>query len=112
MSAHGSRVGSWNEDAVGTETASRSCRLPHCAGDARGRHLFDLWALPAVGSHGLHLAHLRRFGAQDGDVVLYQTLKDKAGMLTPNLTTTRWTPETARRHPTFDTFPIPHCTSK
>src|SRR5262249_6807123 len=37
-----------------------------------------LWALPAVGFHGLHLAHLRTFGAQDGDVVLYQTLKDKA----------------------------------
>jgi len=47
-----------------------------------------LWALPAVGFHGLHLAHLHTFGAQDGDVVLYQTLKDKAGMLTPNLTTT------------------------
>jgi hypothetical protein len=47
-----------------------------------------LWALPAVGFHGLHLAHLHNFGAQDGDVVLYQTLKDKAGMLTPNLTTT------------------------
>jgi hypothetical protein len=47
-----------------------------------------LWALPAVGFYGLHLAHLRTFGAQDGDVVLYQTLKDKAGMLTPNLTTT------------------------
>src|SRR5208283_4686937 len=46
-----------------------------------------LWALPAVGFHGLHLAHLNIFGAKDGDVVLYVTLKDKAGMLTPNLTT-------------------------
>jgi len=46
-----------------------------------------LWALPAVGFHGLHLAHLNTFGAKDGDVVLYVTLKDKAGMLTPNLTT-------------------------
>jgi hypothetical protein len=45
------------------------------------------WALPAVGFHALHLAHLTCFGAQDGDVVLYQDLKDKAGMLTPNLTT-------------------------
>ena len=46
-----------------------------------------IWALPAVGFHGLHLAHLNTFGAKDGDVVLYQGLKDKAGMLTPNLTT-------------------------
>src|SRR5262249_5388011 len=46
-----------------------------------------IWALPAVGFHGLHLAHLNTFGAKDGDVVLYQDLKDKAGMLTPNLTT-------------------------
>src|SRR6516164_6872412 len=46
-----------------------------------------MWALPAVGFHGLHLAHLNTFGAKDGEVVLYQDLKDKAGMLTPNLTT-------------------------
>ena len=46
-----------------------------------------IWALPAVGFHGLHLAHKNIFGAKDGEVVLYQTLKDKAGMLTPNLTT-------------------------
>src|SRR5262245_25404781 len=46
-----------------------------------------IWALPVVGFHGLHLAHRDIFGAKDGEVVLYQTLKDKAGMLTPNLTT-------------------------
>jgi hypothetical protein len=46
-----------------------------------------IWALPAVGFHGLHLAQRNTFGAKDGEVVLYQTLKDKAGMLTPNLTT-------------------------
>jgi hypothetical protein len=46
-----------------------------------------IWAIPAVGFQGLHLSHLNIFGAKDGDVVLYQTLKDKAGMLTPNLTT-------------------------
>ena len=46
-----------------------------------------LWAPPAVGFHGLHLSHLNIFGAKDGEVVLYVTLKDKAGMLTPNLTT-------------------------
>ena len=46
-----------------------------------------LWALPAVGFHGLHLSHLNTFGAKDGEMVLYVTLKDKAGMLTPNLTT-------------------------
>jgi hypothetical protein len=46
-----------------------------------------IWGLPAVGFHGLHLAHLDSFGAKDGEVVLYKTLEDKAGMLTPNLTT-------------------------
>src|SRR5262245_49125334 len=46
-----------------------------------------VWALPAVGFHGLHLAHKNTFGAKDGEVVLYQSLKDKSGMLTPNLTT-------------------------
>src|SRR5262245_52346965 len=46
-----------------------------------------LWALPAVGFHALHLAHLNAFGAKDGEVVLYQDLKDKEGMLTPNITT-------------------------
>jgi hypothetical protein len=46
-----------------------------------------LWGLPAVGFHNLRQAHLRDFGAKDGEVVLYQSLADKAGMLTPNLTT-------------------------
>jgi len=41
-----------------------------------------IWALPAVDFHGLHLAHRNTFGAKDGEVVLYQSLKDKAGMLT------------------------------
>jgi hypothetical protein len=46
-----------------------------------------IWALPAVGFHALHLAHLNSFSAKDGEVILYQDLKDKAGMLTPNITT-------------------------
>jgi hypothetical protein len=46
-----------------------------------------LWALPAVGFEGLHLAHLNTFGAKNGDIVLYKDLKDKAGKLTPNITT-------------------------
>ena len=46
-----------------------------------------IWALPAVGFHGLHLAHSNTFGANDGEMVLYKTLQDKAGMLTPNMTT-------------------------
>jgi hypothetical protein len=32
-------------------------------------------------------ANLTTFGANQGDIVLYQNLKDKAGMLTPNITT-------------------------
>ena len=46
-----------------------------------------LWALPAVGFKALYDAQAKTFGARNGDVVLYQTLKDKAGMLTPNITT-------------------------
>jgi hypothetical protein len=46
-----------------------------------------IWALPAVGFHGLHLAHKNTFGAKDGDIVLYDSLQDKSGMLTPNITT-------------------------
>ena len=46
-----------------------------------------IWGLPAVGFHALHLAHLNNFDAPNGSVVLYQTLADKAGMLTPNITT-------------------------
>jgi hypothetical protein len=36
-----------------------------------------IWALPAVGFHGLHLAHKDTFGANDGEVVLYRDRKDK-----------------------------------
>ena len=46
-----------------------------------------LWGLPAVGFYGLREAQRKNFGARDGEVVVYQSLKDKAGMLTPNLTT-------------------------
>jgi len=46
-----------------------------------------IWALPAVGFHALHLAHLNNFDAPNGAVVLYKDLADKAGMLTPNITT-------------------------
>ncbi len=46
-----------------------------------------IWALPAVGFKSLYDAQTKVFGAKNGDVVLFQTLKDKAGMLTPNITT-------------------------
>lgn len=46
-----------------------------------------LWALPAVGFKALYDVQAKTFGARNGDVVLYQTLQDKAGMLTPNITT-------------------------
>lgn len=46
-----------------------------------------LWGLPAVGFHALHVAMQRDLGASDGQVVLFRDLKDKAGMLTPNITT-------------------------
>lgn len=46
-----------------------------------------LWAMPAVGFHALHLAQRDTLGVNDGDLCLYVDLKDKAGMLTPNITT-------------------------
>ena len=46
-----------------------------------------IWALPAVGFKALYDAQAKTLGARNGDVVLYQDLKDKAGMLTPNITT-------------------------
>ena len=46
-----------------------------------------LWGLPAVGFHALHRAQLDTLGVRDGEVSLFIDLKDKAGMLTPNLTT-------------------------
>jgi hypothetical protein len=46
-----------------------------------------LWALPAVGFQALHIAQRNTLGVKDGDVCLYIDLKDKAGMLTPNITT-------------------------
>ncbi len=46
-----------------------------------------LWALPAVGFKALYDAQAKTMGVRNGDVLLYRTLKDKAGMLTPNITT-------------------------
>jgi len=47
-----------------------------------------LWGLPAVGFHALHSAMINALGVRDGEVCLFMDLEDKAGMLTPNLTTT------------------------
>jgi len=46
-----------------------------------------LWALPAVGFKALYDAQIKTLGARHGDVMFYRDLKDKAGMLTPNITT-------------------------
>lgn len=45
------------------------------------------WALPMVGFHGLHLAQRDQLGIKDGDISMFFDLKDKSGMLTPNITT-------------------------
>lgn len=46
-----------------------------------------LWALPAVGFKALYDAQRKTLGTRNGDVLLYRDLADKAGMLTPNITT-------------------------
>jgi hypothetical protein len=45
------------------------------------------WALPMVGFHGLHLAQRDQLGVKDGEISMFFDLKDKSGMLTPNITT-------------------------
>src|SRR5262245_65945710 len=46
-----------------------------------------LWALPIVNIGEWQRAHEKDFGAEDGDIVIYDTYASKLGILTPNLTT-------------------------
>jgi hypothetical protein len=46
-----------------------------------------IWALPAVGFKALYDAQAKTLGARNGDIMFYRDLRDKAGMLTPNITT-------------------------
>jgi hypothetical protein len=79
------RIGELSFD-VGYPTAETAEKLYDELDFQRATQAY-VWALPAVGFRALHLAHLNTFGAPNGSVVLYQDLKDKAGMLTPNITT-------------------------
>jgi hypothetical protein len=79
------RVGKLELD-IGYPTKATAEQLYDVMDFQRATQAF-IWALPAVSFHALHLAHLNSFGAKDGEVVLYRDLKDKAGMLTPNITT-------------------------
>ncbi|HUK00646.1 MAG TPA: DUF1254 domain-containing protein [Steroidobacteraceae bacterium] len=46
-----------------------------------------VWALPLVGMATFQRAHYHSFGGKDGDIVTYETFRDKLGILTPNATT-------------------------
>ena len=46
-----------------------------------------LWALPIVNISEWQRAHEQEFGAGDGDIVIYDSIADKVGILTPNATT-------------------------
>src|SRR5512137_1872930 len=46
-----------------------------------------LWAIPLVSFAHWHEVHETVFGAEDGDVVLYSSYRDKLGLLTSNATT-------------------------
>ena len=46
-----------------------------------------LWALPIVSISEWQRAYEQEFGAGDGDIVIYDSIADKAGILTPNATT-------------------------
>jgi len=79
------RIGELSFD-VGYPTAETAERLYNEMDFQRATQAY-IWALPAVGFRALHLAHLNAFDAPNGAVVLYKDLADKAGMLTPNITT-------------------------
>jgi hypothetical protein len=79
------RIGELSFD-VGYPTAETAERLYDEMDFQRATQAY-IWALPAVGFRALHLAHLNAFDAPNGAVVLYKDLADKAGMLTPNITT-------------------------
>lgn len=74
------------ELGVGYPTKATAERLYDEMDFQRATQAF-IWALPAVGFQALYRAQLDSFGAKDGDVTLFQDLKDKEGMLTPNITT-------------------------
>ena len=46
-----------------------------------------LWGLPIVSIAEWHKAHKEVFGVDDGDFVIFTTLRDKLGILTANMTT-------------------------
>lgn len=46
-----------------------------------------VWGLPLVGMATFQRAHYQSFGGKDGDIVTYETYRDKLGILTPNATT-------------------------
>jgi hypothetical protein len=47
-----------------------------------------IWALPLVGMATFQRAHYGTFGAGDCDIVVYESYRDRLGILTPNATTT------------------------
>jgi hypothetical protein len=79
------RIGNLDLD-VGYPTKSTAEKLYDEMDFQRATQAF-IWALPAIGFQALHVAQRNSFGAKDGDVTLFQDLKDKEGMLTPNITT-------------------------
>jgi hypothetical protein len=79
------RIGNLDLD-VGYPTKSTAEKLHDEMDFQRATQAF-IWALPAIGFQALHVAQSNSFGAKDGDVTLFQDLKDKEGMLTPNITT-------------------------
>jgi hypothetical protein len=70
----------------GYPTAATACKLYDALDLQRATQAY-LMALPAVGFKALYDAQAKTMGVRNGDVLLYRTLKDKAGMLTPNITT-------------------------
>jgi hypothetical protein len=89
MTKHVERLGSRIGELVlenGFPTAGTAELLQDAMDFHRATQAY-IWALPAVGFKSNHEAQAKTLGTRNGDVLLYRDLADKAGMLTPNVTT-------------------------
>jgi len=82
---HDTRIGKL-ESQMGLPTEESVARLFDEMDFQRACQAY-LWALPLVNIGEWQRAHEEDFGAQDGDIVIYDSFEAKLGILTPNLTT-------------------------
>jgi hypothetical protein len=77
-------TGTWATAVLGLLSVLPLAGPAQAAPTAPGKTSVDT---PALGFKALYDAQAKTMGVRNGDVLLYRTLQDKAGMLTPNITT-------------------------